>query len=319
MIEPRETVALGGRIYAMNINSILGWKEERNMYYSSTEHSKEEILYHYCSVDTFFNVIKNAKLWLSDIEKSNDYRECVACREMVNEKIKEYLNNDKQALKEWKIGYEKGTQINYNSRILGVCFSESEDQLSQWRGYAQNGKGLAIGFYKKILETLNSIHEHDIKFGKVIYNNTEEYVRNIVKDNIAKFEYKGVEHVALELSTNYRLKFPFVKNSSFEEEKEWRAIVWTLVGHYNTPGSEKIAFSKLKYRTSNDKLIPYIEMDFEKIKQKIIRKIFIGPRSEIEIEDVFYFLKFCGYYDNSDGGYSFDNSISIRKSAISYR
>lgn len=60
-------------------------------------------------------------------------------------------------------------------------------------------------------------------------------------------------------------------------------------------------------------------MDFEKIKQKIIRKIFIGPRSEIEIEDAFYFLKFCGYYDNSDGGYSFDNSISIRKSAISYR
>lgn len=41
-------------------------------------------------------------------------------------------------------------------------------------------------------------------------------------------------------------------------------------------------------------------MDFEKIKQKIIRKIFIGPRSEIEIEDAFYFLKFCGYYDNSD-------------------
>ena len=40
--------------------------------YSLTEHNGEEILYHYCSVDTFFNIIKNAKLWLSDIEKSND-------------------------------------------------------------------------------------------------------------------------------------------------------------------------------------------------------------------------------------------------------
>ena len=88
---------------------------------------------------------------------------------MVNEKIKEYLNNDKQALKEWKVWYEEGAENNFGSITLGACFSESEDQLSQWRGYAQNGKGLAIGFDKEILETLNSIHEYYIKFGKVIF------------------------------------------------------------------------------------------------------------------------------------------------------
>lgn len=37
----------------------------------------EKILYHYCSVETFFNIIKNSCLWLSDIEKSNDYQECI--------------------------------------------------------------------------------------------------------------------------------------------------------------------------------------------------------------------------------------------------
>lgn len=49
---------------------------------------KVETLYHYCSVETFFNIIKNASLWLSDIEKSNDYEECVVCRELVNKKWK---------------------------------------------------------------------------------------------------------------------------------------------------------------------------------------------------------------------------------------
>ena len=29
-------------------------------------------LYHYCSIETFFNVIKSNSVWLSDIEKSND-------------------------------------------------------------------------------------------------------------------------------------------------------------------------------------------------------------------------------------------------------
>lgn len=38
----------------------------------------------------------------------------------------------------------------------------------------------------------------------------------------------------------------------------------------------------MNYRVSNDKLIPYIEMNFEKIKREIIKKVFIGPRSKIE-------------------------------------
>lgn len=42
------------------------------------------VVYHYCSVDTFFNIIKNSSVWLSDISKSNDYQECVRCREFVN-------------------------------------------------------------------------------------------------------------------------------------------------------------------------------------------------------------------------------------------
>lgn len=164
-----------------------------------------------------------------------------------------------------------------------MFFPESEDQLSQWRGYAQNGKGLAIGFDKRILEELNLINEYNIAFGKVIYNDTEAYVQDIVQDNIEKFQCKSLVHVALELCQDYRLKFPFMKKPGFEEKKEWRGIVCSRIGNYNIPCSEQILFSKIKYRTSNDKLILYIEMDFEKIKKNIVRKILIGPKAEVEI------------------------------------
>jgi len=112
-----------------------------------------------------------------------------------------------------------------------VFFSESEDQLSQWRGYAQNGKGLAIGFDKRILEELNLINEYNIAFGKVIYNDTEAYVQDIVQDNIEKFQCKSLVHVALELCQDYRLKFPFMKKPGFEEKKEWRGIVCSRIGN----------------------------------------------------------------------------------------
>ena len=281
--------------------------------------SMAEIVYHYCSVDTFFNIIRNSSMWLSDIAKSNDYQECIRCREFVNNGMEEYLRNDVEALKAWKTWYENGVYSNFSMKTFCVCFSESKDKLSQWRGYAQDGKGIAIGFNKDVLEELNQISKFHAAFGKVIYDNPQEYVQNIIADNIKKLEYKGVGHVALELSENYRMQFPFVKNPGFEEEKEWRVVVCSTIGHYNIPSSENILFSKVKYRTANNKLIPYIEMNFERVKQSIIKEIFIGPKSEVEVEDIVNLLSFYGYYDGIEGGYNFQQPVAIKKSSTTYR
>ena len=281
--------------------------------------SMDEIVYHYCSVDTFFNIIRNSSMWLSDIEKSNDYQECIKCRKFVNKGMEEYLRNDVEALKAWKTWYENGVYSNFSMKTFCVCFSESKDKLSQWRGYAQDGKGIAIGFNKDVLEELNQISKFHTAFGKVIYDNPQEYVQNIIADNIKKLEYKGVGHVALELSENYRMQFPFVKNPGFEEEKEWRVVVCSTIGHYNIPSSENILFSKVKYRTANNKLIPYIEMNFERVKQSIIKEIFIGPKSEVEVEDIVNLLSFYGYYDGIEGGYNFQQPVAIKKSSTTNR
>ncbi len=233
--------------------------------------------------------------------------------------MEEYLRDDVKALKAWSTCYETGVYINSPMKTFCVCFSESKDKLSQWRGYAQDGKGMAIGFDKEILEELNQISKFYIAFGKVIYDNPQEYVQGIIADNIKKLEYKGVGHVALELSQNYRMQFPFVKNPGFKEENEWRVVLCSTIGHHNIPSSDNIIFSKIKYRTANNKLIPYIEMSFEKIKQSIIKKIFIGPKSEVEVEDVVNLLGFYGYYDGLEEGYNSQKPVDIKKSDTTYR
>lgn len=122
-------------------------------------------------------------------------------------------------------------------------------------------------------------------------------------------------YVALELSENYRMQFPFVKNPGFKEEKEWREVVCSTIGHYNIPSSENILFSKVKYRTANNKLIPYIEMNFERVKQSIIKEIFIGSKSEVEIEDIVNFLSFYGYYDSIEGDIILSNQLLSKNQA----
>ena len=43
---------------------------------------------------------------LSDIAKSNDYQECIRCREIVNKGMEEYLRDDVEALQAWRTWYE---------------------------------------------------------------------------------------------------------------------------------------------------------------------------------------------------------------------
>ena len=80
-----------------------------------------EVVYHYCSVDTFFDIIKNSSMWLSDISKSNDYQECVRCREFVNKGMEEYLRDDVEALKAWGTWYENGVHSNFLMKTFCVC------------------------------------------------------------------------------------------------------------------------------------------------------------------------------------------------------
>lgn len=45
------------------------------------------IVYHYCSVDTFLKIITNKELWMTDVTKSNDSKEL----QLVFDKLSEIL------------------------------------------------------------------------------------------------------------------------------------------------------------------------------------------------------------------------------------
>ena len=283
--------------------------------------SRKDVLFHYCNIESFASIIKNASIWLSDVSKSNDYLECVLCRNKIKESIEKILAADEKDLEAWKWGYDHGCKLNREIYSYCVCFSENCDQLSQWRGYANNGKGIAIGFDKNILDELKTDDIYRIAFDSVIYDSKEQedYIGEVVNENLEKMRVKGIAHVGIELNTNYRLKFPFVKNPSFWEEGEWRIVVSAKPGSQRLEASDNISFSEVRYRVANDKLISYLEMDFSKIKQKIIKEIWIGPKSEVTVDDVVNFLYTYGYYDDVEEGFNANTPILVTKSNSSYR
>lgn len=276
------------------------------------------VVYHYCSVEAFFNIIKNSCFWMSDVGQSNDYEECRKIKEYVNGRMEEYLAKDEKALECWKKWYKiEEKDAPQVKRTFCVSFSEKEDWLSQWRGYAQDASGIAIGVDRDVLEQLNSVYDYIIAFGKVSYG-IDDSAERIKKELIEKLQYKTIPNVLEDFLTNYGTKFPYIKNKCFEEEDEWRAVVCTCVSqYYCIPSSNEISFSKIKYRTTDGKLIPYIEMNFEKIKNNFIKEIIIGSKSKVSVGDVYDLLEYYGYYGQDE--HNTKRPIGIRVSRATYR
>ena len=123
-------------------------------YPSSFDPEEHPIAYHYCDKRTFLSIISNKKIWLSDINTMNDYSEGHWGYERFIEAANRVLDT---------AGVEVVDQIDQVFSSSGLrqlftlcCFSTNGDSLSQWRSYANDGSGVAIGFDTSLLQLLNA-------------------------------------------------------------------------------------------------------------------------------------------------------------------
>jgi len=145
-----------------------------------------DVLYHYCSVETFLNIIRNKTIRLSDVGKSNDYMETKWLLEYFEkEVIRQYQENpsilsnqviygldDIDTIK-FLVQNEKQKMMRRTDHLFyTACFSENGDKLSQWRGYADDGYGVSLGFNFNVLKSISEKDEL-LKLNKVIYPNEE--------------------------------------------------------------------------------------------------------------------------------------------------
>lgn len=305
------------------------------------------VLYHYCSLNTFLNIFNSKSIWLSDISKSNDSNELqwilgecylralkawhsyIASIEQtkgldsLNAKNLEEVDNLLKFIKEFD-----------NIRSWVFCLSEKSDDLGQWRGYADDGYGIAIGFNKAHFSAIKSIRQifnpdyEKIRFERV------KYSRKSISDF---FNNKaGLSKISSETSVNDVINIikrciafslwecAFFKNYKFYEEKEWR-IVYSMpfsdlldgkspiITNDKNPYLDTITFNKYEFIQKNNTLVSHIELGLPKFKNAI-HSITIGPKSPLTKIDLKLYLISIGLLDNIE-----DTSIEIRKSEISYR
>jgi hypothetical protein len=104
----------------------------------------DNILYHYCSLETFTKIIDSKYLYMSHYEYMNDYLDMQWIYHMIDNELKKFT--DKVKVEQ----FVKNFNLNISDKYI-VCFSEKGNILSQWRAYGNDGQGVSIGFDMSLL------------------------------------------------------------------------------------------------------------------------------------------------------------------------
>jgi hypothetical protein len=262
-----------------------------------------DILYHYCDVSTFMKIVESKELWLSNALTMNDRYECTW--------INHIIDNTLQSIDQMK--YKPFIQLfmkqYYGSQSLIkpyiFCLSSEGDLLSQWRGYADDGRGVAIGFSTKQLNVEmkipNAGFNQNISMGlfSCVYDETIQagLVNDFINKGIAIYD-KNLQDpqnlgnsIMASVSPLESLSFIF-KNSSFAEEKEWRIIHTPIIFANESSFTYWGSNSDVFFRNRDKDIVSYFKYDLKsKFNTDLIPEIILGPKSSIGQNDFWLYLQ----------------------------
>lgn len=293
------------------------------------------LVYHYTSMNGFFNIISSNELWLTDYEYMNDASEVnhgIDLGKQVLEEIEVDKKEKTEIVKKWQTEIEK----KLYDRICIACFSSENDSLSQWRGYGGADIGICLGFS---LEESLFLYDTQARLNRIIYdqNKQKEIIRIlfhiflVISDwdkgkVIHDFSGNIINHEEKEnLVSKYAIRdlyeyIVYFKNASFADEREIR---WVYSEDRKLHDDFHIEYAEKLFRCSNNQIVPYTTSSSlfsanpsnkyggHKEKSSLpLKEVIVGPQDNIElvIKGVREFL------DETSFG-----SVVVQKSSIPFR
>lgn len=310
-----------------------------------------KVLYHYASMEKGTSILKHKNIRLSDITKSNDVKEMsIFFPDLFDEMLKNY---DEHNGFSYKFEYKgKGNRQAFGLFVnelkkkiekefedgsiatFALCLSEEGDLLSQWRGYADDGKGICLGLnVEEILKFVGISSVSGFSLEKVEYLSKEqidEWVKNVANQMLGIVEiilgaieegniqyYSAKEFDEDIFNTIYynilseveeSIKF---KTEGFKEEKEWRFFIKNSLNKDDIKGKKitsigtlgegarsktsKYVADNVEFNIKENDMVPFVSLKFEKFHNNLINQVICGPNNKIREKDLELFLRKYGY------------------------
>lgn len=210
-------------------------------------------LYHYTSLSGATGILRSNNLWATDFRFLNDSTELVYGAQLLAECLRKYCGEEdshKHALLARLANFlvNHGNTAREVFETFVISLSEEPDKLSQWRAYGDQGRGYCLEFDFSDSRLFTIVSENTpwaFDLLPVLYRrDTQETVihEGISRflNVLARFEWSPEKiNLASQMEQYVFLGFmmhvfgPFttaLKDSAFEEEKEWRAVTQVQAG-----------------------------------------------------------------------------------------
>ncbi len=220
-------------------------------------------MFHYCPLQGLQGIVESRCLWASNSQFLNDRAEVQRAREALGRSkdlVLKGLSLFPEQLGVIQSQLERVATEDFHVFVTSFC--EKPDKLSQWRGYAQQGQGVSIGFSRQHLEVLGYSVRH------VIYERLLGQV--IAALGVTCSALGGGDEQELQNAVYRQLVelMSCAKPDAFAEEEEIRIMV---LSHLIGPG-------ETKFRVVGKLFVPFVEIDLSPVWPAVIQQVWLGPQ-----------------------------------------
>lgn len=248
-------------------------------------------LFHYCSMESLYGILDSLTLRLTSVRYMNDSKEISwlyeHAKNVVLQRMRHHSNNDESKLSKVLLEHCDYLYLDdsYFPNYFCACFSRKGDSLSQWKAYADDGRGVAIGFNRDYLTRFTN--QRLTRLQRVDYDIESEVLslEREMKEAYSRMENSSktlmehqIETIARETCNQWDERAPFCKNPGFEEENEFRLVHLRLMLRQAIHESE---FEPLKFCHRDGVIVPFLELPLDPDASPISR-IVLGPRNRAE-------------------------------------
>jgi hypothetical protein len=291
-----------------------------------TEGEKDKVvtpLYHYTDARGLRGIFESQQIWFTDYRHLNDPSELlhgIQSAQDVARRAKSGADTRAQLFLDCFVDMFRRENFDKALEFYVASFSHVRNDLGQWRAYADNGRGFAIGFAARLFETVENLPtEKPPEFvGQVKY--TLEDVNAlytapileaaqlflseaVVNTELIKDQTIGIpfmQEMVRELITTLIWRSLTTKHPAYQNEQEVRLVIL---------GTSARLLPHVKTRLRGSEIVPYIPQPWPARGSGNVVEIIVGPAAPPDTERTLQ--KFL-----STLSIDFDN---IRRSDIPYR
>jgi hypothetical protein len=191
--------------------------------------SQAQLLYHYCAEQTMREILKSGKLRATDVLQMDDPKEITYAHDVIQTVVSERGEDDLPVFQIKGVKDAETVRDIWSRWCTHIaCLSSESDSPSQWKKYANEGSGMAIGFAgHPLAKELFKLGTPLIPLLPISYDRQqhEETIRDFLsktrtieikrgkRPEMAKI-YRYLESLAMTM-----------KHLDWSEEHEWRILI----------------------------------------------------------------------------------------------